>query len=355
MIVGGGIAGLTVGYRLRDRDILLLEKEDVCGGRTISCKLGEYVFNAGAQVITGDKNLVTRLADELGVQRTLIAKSKTPIHMKGKLIAASSDVGFLWKLPLSLKQKLKFGLTVLNIKRRYGTLNKELPDLRDPKLIELNSVTLAEFVGASHPDLKAIWDVLSLLSTTVHFDEVAAYHPLTTFVNFMADEFYVEGGTWELTKALWKHIGHKTETSAEVQEITQQDGAVQVTYEKDGQPKMVQGRRCVVAVPGPLVLPVVKSLPSWKREALSKVDFGSMTSAAFLLSEPSERFLGDPGPRDLFLMALRPAVVERHFAVRREPREIGRAGNLYRIVAGHDDANGFGHRGFPSAGRGPGS
>ncbi|MEE9249036.1 MAG: FAD/NAD(P)-binding protein, partial [Dehalococcoidia bacterium] len=54
IVVGGGIAGLTAAYRLRDRDILLLEKEEIPGGRTVSRKLGPYVYNAGAQVILGD-------------------------------------------------------------------------------------------------------------------------------------------------------------------------------------------------------------------------------------------------------------------------------------------------------------
>ena len=55
VIVGGGIAGLTVGYRLRDKDILLLEKEDQCGGRTQSVEMGEYVYNAGAQAVFGGR------------------------------------------------------------------------------------------------------------------------------------------------------------------------------------------------------------------------------------------------------------------------------------------------------------
>jgi hypothetical protein len=56
--------------------------------------------------------------------------------------------------------------------------------------------------------------------------------------------------------------------------------------------------------------------------------------------------LGVPGARDLLVMALRPAVVERDLAIGREPRQIGRAGDLHRIVAGHDDSNGIGHGDF---------
>ena len=34
VVVGGGIAGLTVAYRLDNKNVLLLEKEPVAGGRT---------------------------------------------------------------------------------------------------------------------------------------------------------------------------------------------------------------------------------------------------------------------------------------------------------------------------------
>ena len=40
IVVGGGLAGLTAAYRLRDRDILLLEKEEIPGGRQRARKWG---------------------------------------------------------------------------------------------------------------------------------------------------------------------------------------------------------------------------------------------------------------------------------------------------------------------------
>ena len=76
VIVGGGIAGLTVAYRLGNQNVLLLEKESVAGGRTLSTNMGPYVFNQGAQMIPGADTYVAKLANELGVLRTLIDKTK---------------------------------------------------------------------------------------------------------------------------------------------------------------------------------------------------------------------------------------------------------------------------------------
>lgn len=100
-----------MGYRLRRRNILLLEKESVPGGRTVSRQLGDYVYNAGAQVIMGDASPVARLADELCVPRTLIRKTRVPLFFRGRLYSARSQPALLARLPLTLGDKARFALS----------------------------------------------------------------------------------------------------------------------------------------------------------------------------------------------------------------------------------------------------
>ena len=49
VIIGGGIAGLTAANELKKSNILVLEKEEKCGGRTLSYKYGDYIFNEQGQ------------------------------------------------------------------------------------------------------------------------------------------------------------------------------------------------------------------------------------------------------------------------------------------------------------------
>ena len=299
VIVGAGLAGLTTAYRLRDKNILVLEKEDVCGGRTISRKMGEYVYNTGAQVVLNDEGETSKLAREIGVEKTLIDKTRMPMHMKGKLITAPlqprtlGEPLFLWRLPIPLIEKVKMGLKVLRIRSRFSELVDQEPDPNNPKTQELCAETLEDFMDAHHPDIRAIWDTLSKGANTATADEVAAFQPINTFLHFAEDEYYVTGGTWELTRTLWDHVKDKTETSATVDEIVHENGAVRVSYDHSGERKTVTARRCVISIPAPLVTGIVKDMPQWKREVMEQVDFGSMTSAGFLLSENSEKFLGE--------------------------------------------------------------
>ena len=292
VIVGGGIAGLTIAYRLQNQDILLLEKEDYCGGRTLSKQMGEYVYNMGAQVVNGDDSLVAPLANELGVTRSLINKTKLPIIMKGKLVTASNEPSFLWQLPISLTDKIKLGWRVLNLRRKYGEVRKDFPDINDPDIIHLNSMTLAQYMNLENGDLRDIWDTVALATTTTHAGESSAYHPISTFLHFMAKEYFVNGGTWQITRALWDRLSDRIETSAEVARVEQGSDSVTVTFSQGGRTHTVRARKCVMAVPAPVALPIIDPLPDWKREALAAARYGSITSAGFLLDRNSEDFLG---------------------------------------------------------------
>ena len=58
VIVGGGIAGLSAAWRLRHRDVLLLEAGDRLGGRMRSDPCGEYWLNYGAHLFPAPGSLV---------------------------------------------------------------------------------------------------------------------------------------------------------------------------------------------------------------------------------------------------------------------------------------------------------
>ncbi len=292
IVVGGGIAGLTVAYRLRHKNILLLEKEPVVGGRTLSRTLGDYVYNAGAQVIMGSQSPVAGLADELSVARTLIDKTKVPLFVDGKLYSASSQAGLLARLPLSLLDKLRFGLAALRIQRRYGPLAHREFDPADPRIIELNRSTAAEFLGSLSPDLSKIWNAIATISDGESIDLTTAFHPVMVMLHFLEQEYAVVGGTHQLTLAIGRAIGNRVRLGASVSEVHQTDSGVEVKVNSLTGEESFRAERCVMAMPAPITRSLVKTLPDWKREALERIDYASQTSAAFLLDAPSERWMG---------------------------------------------------------------
>ena len=293
VVVGGGIAGLTVAHHLENQNVLLLEKEDLCGGRTLSMNMGPYVFNQGAQMIPGGETNVAKLADELGVTRTLINKTKTSTFMNGKFVTGSSDFKFLLGLPIPLFEKLKMAFGIIRMRSRYGGIVDKSPRSDNRKLQELSENTLVEKLNIRHPDVKAFWDSVAKSSSTLGAAEVAAFQPVNTFLHHSADEFFVEGGTVQITRALADKSKAKIETGATVTGVSSTDIGATVQYEKNGVLHNVQTKKCVMAVPAPLALSVLQDLPEAKRAALEQCEYGAMSSAAFLVDRPSEEFFGE--------------------------------------------------------------
>ena len=293
VIVGGGIAGLTVAYQLDNQNILLLEKEELCGGRTLSMKMGPYVFNQGAQMIPGDTTNVAKLADELGVTRTLIDKTKTSTYMNGKFVTSSSDFKFLLGLPIPFLEKLKMAIGIIRMRSRYSGIVDKSPRSDDRKFQELSEKTLVEQLNIRHPSVKAFWDSVAKSSSTLGAAEVAAFQPVNTFLHHAADEFFVEGGTVQITRTLADKTKARIETGATVTEVGSTDDGATVQYEKNGALHSVQAKKCVMAVPAPLALSVLQDLPKAKRVALEQCEYGAMSSAAFLVDRPSQEFFGE--------------------------------------------------------------
>ena len=78
IIVGGGIAGLFLAYKLKDskQDILLLEKEKEFGGRIHTMYKTDYHYECGAARISNKHHKIMTLIHELGLEDQLIKLPK---------------------------------------------------------------------------------------------------------------------------------------------------------------------------------------------------------------------------------------------------------------------------------------
>lgn len=92
-VVGGGIAGLTAGYRLSDaHDVVVFERESTAGGKIRSQKIeGGFLFEWGPSGFLASAEAVQSLIDELGLRDVLTpaseAAKKRFIYWRGALHA----------------------------------------------------------------------------------------------------------------------------------------------------------------------------------------------------------------------------------------------------------------------------
>ena len=86
VIVGGGIAGLAAGWRLRHWDTVLLESETRVGGRVRSERRGPYFMNWGGHVYAGGNSSTAWLLNDTGVDSVAVPGSLSGLAMNGKLL-----------------------------------------------------------------------------------------------------------------------------------------------------------------------------------------------------------------------------------------------------------------------------
>ena len=106
IILGGGIAGLTAAYRLKQKgySVLLLEKGNRWGGCIQSVRQNDALLEKGPNSFLGSHETILQTAKELGLQEQLIEASPAAknryIYSKGRLHPfPKSPAGFL-KTPL---------------------------------------------------------------------------------------------------------------------------------------------------------------------------------------------------------------------------------------------------------------
>ena len=291
IIVGAGIAGLAAAYRLIDRHILVLESEGIPGGRTESRQLGDYMYNVGAQVIMGNTCPIARLADELGVNRKLIAKSKVPIYFNKRLYSAKTQPGLLFKLPISVADKIRFATIALKVRRRFGGLLGQEFNPSDQRVKQLDACTAEMFLGSLSVDLQNLWNTISTIADGETIDVTTPYHPIMIMLHFLEEEYAVEGGTHQLTLELARRLDDRITLNANVNSVTQSQDHVEVTVAGPQGPIVHKAKHCILATPGPVVRAIVRDLPAWKADVLDKIEYASQTSAAVLLSKPSRHYL----------------------------------------------------------------
>ena len=152
VIVGGGIAGLAAAWRLRHRDVLLLEGGDRLGGRLRSDPRGEHWLNYGAHLFPAPGSLVDAMARECGLETVPVKGSTMGLAIGTTLLDHGRVETYPFRLPLSLRDRLAFvraGLKVQRAVARYHRAERR-HDFEDDR-------TFGEFLGPLSPAVRAIF------------------------------------------------------------------------------------------------------------------------------------------------------------------------------------------------------
>jgi oxygen-dependent protoporphyrinogen oxidase len=280
VIVGGGIAGLSAAWRLRHRDVLLLEAGDRLGGRMRSDPCGEYWLNYGAHLFPAPGSLVDAIASECGLETVPVTGGMMGLALGDTILEGGRVESYPFRLPLSLRERIAFaraGLKVqLAVRRYHAAANRYEFE---------NDRTFDEFLG---PLPGRVHDIFSCAAhrATGELHELAAGAGIGLFALVWAGKGSLiarnlRGGTGQLPAAIGRELGERARVNARVDAVRPDgDGlVVSVCVEE------VRARHVVMAANAPLAAPLIAPVAARAADALSRLTYGAFLSVALETNE----------------------------------------------------------------------
>jgi oxygen-dependent protoporphyrinogen oxidase len=296
VIVGGGIAGLAAGWRLRHRDMLLLESEPRLGGRIRSERRGSYWLNWGGHVYAGGDSATSSLLRETGIESVPVPGSLAGLAMNGRLLIGGRVETYPFRVPMPWSSRLALlaaGAKVSAAVARYARVVKRRPGedqaTRQRRIYAfMNDRSFADFIGDLPPDAEALFTP-TVTRSSADIDQISAgagvgYFSLVWNIGGGLSQSIV-GGPSTLTEGIGTALGDRVQRGATVHEVVVRNGIVEVRYTQDGTDRTEQARCVVMATPATVTHRVAVDLPEDVRAALGQIVYGPYVSAAFLTDE----------------------------------------------------------------------
>jgi monoamine oxidase len=292
VIVGGGIAGLTAGYRLHQRgmSVRVLEGQDRAGGRMYSQR-GLFpegqVAELGGELIDTSHFHIRRLAEELAIPLDDFAFDDLSLDL---------DVPFFDGRRLTEPEVVR---AFVPVSRRMvwdrATLAGSWVSHREPGGGErLDRTPLSQWLdgAGAEPWLRKLLDVAYTTEYGLETAEQSALNllllldpnPLPFRIFGESDErFHVRGGNDLIPTALAERLGDRVETGTRAEAVSRRpDGSYAVAVRRGGTSETVAADHVVIAVPftllrgeGGIRLDESLRIPEVQRRAIRELGYGT--------------------------------------------------------------------------------
>ena len=277
VIVGGGIAGLAAAWRLRHRDVLLLEASDRLGGRMRSDPCGDYWLNYGAHLFPGPGSLVDGMARACGLETVPVTGCMMGLAVGSTQLVRGRVETYPLRLPLSVRDRIAFARAGVRVQRAVARYEPR-HDFEDHR-------TFGDFLGPLPP---AVRDIFSCAAhrATAELDELSAGCGIGLFALVWAGKGSLiarnlVGGSGRLPEALGRELGGRARTGCPVHAI-RPEGDGLVVHHAGGE---VGARDVIVAVPAPQAAQLVAPVAEQTAAALAQLTYGAFLSVAVETSE----------------------------------------------------------------------
>ncbi len=296
IVVGGGIAGLSAAWHLRDRDVLVLESQARCGGRIRSEPRGDYWLNLGPHVFPPPETALGRLVTEIGLETKPIPGSTMAVAGQRRVVASGPLATYPTRLGLSPRAQASLFALVPRLRRaiaEYRTLaaddEADAAAHRRRLLAFMGDRTFTDFTGPLHPAADAILRA-AINRVAAEPEELSAgagvaQLALTFSGRSSTYARMLPGGTGRMVERLVERLGPSVMTGAGVRSVSNTHDGVEVRFEAGGEARVATARAAIVATPAHVTREIVAGLADDTDAALGAIAYGPYAVAGFLTDE----------------------------------------------------------------------
>ncbi len=284
VVIGGGLSGLSAGYFLRSRNILVLEAESKPGGRarmeSFSGTDRFWSYSVGMVYIGEPQGEIGTMFKDLGLSPKLITMPEHSLFSGGKIVPhwLTKDGSNLPDPPYGPADREKF-----------GKLQKFFADMTAGHKLAV-PIENAEPAVLAEYDKESYWDFLEREYGRVVAEigdaycrdvfgdgarSVSAYAGILYQASERDTSYTFEGGMGDLPDALHKRLGRRVRTGAFVWNVREIPDGVEVDFTRHGKDYRARAKVAVMAVSSLIARRIAPGLSDEKRQALSQVRYSS--------------------------------------------------------------------------------
>lgn len=272
VIIGGGAGGLTSAYRLRDRNILLLEALPELGGNSIYCEWEGQPFSLGGQYIGVPGTWADSAWDLCRELNLSPEKDDSPL-----VIAFPGDVQV--ENPFSLLGFLRMPLP-WRVKRdiiRFYFIDMPRVDVEARK-DELDQVPFSDFIKKYSPAFQEWYELLA--KPYPHTGDVSAYYAISSAKegDYAEDKGICSfpGGLGLINRTLAEKVNEdgagRMLTGAFAYKVRHDAaGRVLASYWHDGKASTVRAKAAIVNAESNIAKEIIEDIPVEQKDAMGRM------------------------------------------------------------------------------------
>lgn len=279
VVVGGGLSGLTAAYRLKDRDVLVLEKESHAGGKTYRDSFpGSWSYSVGAVYTVKPYGFYAEMFKELGIYPQRYRQTIHDFWTKDGVVEDwfnEKGIARLAKDPRD-KKRLASLIALLRALDKKNALTLPMQE-SDPKAVALyDKETLWSFLEREYGTRAAqLGDLYAKDVFGAGGKDVSALAGLAYMEAEFIPAYGWPGGLGEIAAKLTQRLGDRVRLESRVEEVWEASGTVHVAYVRGEKRYETTADAVILALPAPVLRKIVPGLSERKRKAFEQVRYSS--------------------------------------------------------------------------------